>query len=105
MRIIAASAKSSGRVFCYLIPLGGGGGGALSFVLTNGTTVPKDTIQADDTYIQLLSVSGSPTRVQIKGARWNLNGPSSVVTSVSCDSNGDLVVTSQNLSLNYGFNY
>lgn len=97
-KIIAASSVSSGKAFCYMIPLGGGGG-AISFILANGTTAVKDTVKADGTYISLKSVSGHSNQVEISGARWILNGPSSVVTSVSCDSNGDLVVNAQAISL------
>ena len=97
-KIIAASSVSSGKAFCYMIPLGGGGG-ALNFILTNGNAVTRDTLQADGTYIKLQSVTGRPNNVNIVGAKWTLNGPSSVVTAVSCDSNGDLVVNTQAISL------
>lgn len=85
-----------------MIPLGGGGG-AISFVLANGTTVVKDTVRADNTYIQLQGVTGYANRVNIKGARWYIDGPNQVVTHVSCDSNGDLTVNIQNIGLGCTF--
>jgi len=100
-KVIAYSNHSSYRRFCYLFPIGGGT--SISFVLANGTTAVKDTVRADNTYIQLQGVTGYANRVNIKGARWYIDGPNQVVTHVSCDSNGDLSVNIQNIGLGCTF--
>lgn len=104
-RVIASSTVSSGRVFAYLVPLGSGGGGSseISFIINGGSVETKDTVKADGTYILLKNVSGHSNQVEIQGAKWILNGPTSVVTSVGCNSSGDLVVTTQQISLTYDF--
>lgn len=89
-RVVAASTISSGRVFCYLVPLGGGGssgsGGVLARV--NGQDVTVTKLVADShvafTYNNgVLNISATP---------WNVS-PATVVSNIAFDANGDLNVT------------
>lgn len=108
-RVIASSAVSSGRVFAYLVPLGGGGGGSIPvYWTTNGSNVSSaDAAALDFTQYpsnNLVRASmGSNGRLEIKIANWTLSGGTNPVTNVTVDSNGDIVLERTAITLGRSF--
>lgn len=108
-RVIASSSVSNGRVFAYMVPLGGGGGGSLTvYFTTNGSAVSSTQAtqinldQYPNTW-SVRGVKGSGGQLTLKIARWVLSGGTNPVTNVTVDSNGDIVLERTPITIGASF--
>jgi len=108
-KIIAASSVSGGKAFCYMIPLGGGGGETSG---VNIALLSSPNSGYTSAYILLQGISRAVSNGKnvligpnFKLANTNASGLINYVENISVDTTGNLVVTTKTTKLIQSFTW